>query len=62
MDGFVVKSEDIAAATEDQPISLPVTAIVEAGMPGDQPLGSGEAMRIYTGAVIPPGGDRRGSF
>ena len=56
MDGFVVKSEDIAAATEDQPVTLPVTAIVEAGMPGDQPLNSGEAMRIYTGAVIPPGG------
>ena len=56
MDGFVVKSEDIAAATEDQPITLPVTAIVEAGMPGEHPLNAGEAMRIYTGAVIPPGG------
>lgn len=56
MDGFVVKSEDIASASEDQPVTLPVSAIIEAGMPGDQPLVAGEAMRIYTGAVIPPGG------
>ena len=56
MDGFVVRYEDLAEANENQPVTLPVTGIIEAGMPGDQPLGSGEAMRIYTGAVIPPGG------
>jgi molybdopterin molybdotransferase len=56
MDGFVVRFEDIAEASEESPVTLPVTAIIEAGMPGDQPLNPGEAMRIYTGAVIPPGG------
>ncbi len=57
MDGFVVRAADTVNATQQQPVSLPVVATIEAGNRGDEPLEAGRAMRIYTGAVIPPGGD-----
>ena len=57
MDGFVVRAADTVNATQQQPVTLPVVATIEAGNRGDEPLGAGQAMRIYTGAVIPPGGD-----
>jgi len=57
MDGFVVRSEDLSKASQEDPITLPVNGVIEAGMPGDCPLNPGEAKRIYTGAVIPPGGN-----
>lgn len=57
MDGFVVRAADTSAASESVPVTLPVVATVEAGMSGEIPLEPGQAMRIYTGAVIPPGGD-----
>jgi len=57
MDGFVLRAADTSSASESTPVMLPVVATIEAGMPGDTPLESGQAMRIYTGAVIPPGGD-----
>ncbi|MGE4602223.1 MAG: gephyrin-like molybdotransferase Glp [Planctomycetota bacterium] len=57
MDGFVLRATDTGSASESTPVTLPVVATIEAGMPGDTPLESGQAMRIYTGAVIPPGGD-----
>lgn len=57
MDGFVLKSTDTTAASESTPVTLPVVSTIEAGVPANQPLESGQAMRIYTGAVIPPGGD-----
>ena len=57
MDGFVLQAKDTVTATDLSPVTLPVVATIEAGMPGDTPLKSGQAMRFYTGAVIPPGGD-----
>ncbi|MEC9476177.1 MAG: gephyrin-like molybdotransferase Glp [Planctomycetota bacterium] len=57
MDGFVLKSADTATASEENPVTLPVTSTIEAGTAANQPIESGQAMRIYTGAVIPPGGD-----
>ena len=57
MDGFVLRATDTSCASGSTPVILPVVATIEAGMPGNHPLESGQAMRIYTGAVIPPGGD-----
>jgi molybdenum cofactor synthesis domain-containing protein len=53
MDGFAVRSADVAAA----PVELDVVA---APMAGDAPaaaIGEGEAVRVMTGAPVPPGAD-----
>lgn len=53
MDGFAV----VAADTIDAPVTLDVVGTVAAGAAGDRPLGRGQAMRIMTGAPMPPGAD-----
>ena len=54
MDGFAVRAEDTLAA----PVSLRLAGTVQAGMSGaDNPVGPGEAVRIMTGAPVPPGSD-----
>jgi molybdenum cofactor synthesis domain-containing protein len=53
MDGFAVRAADVAAA----PVTLPVVATLPAGAAPDRAVGPGEAIRIMTGAPIPPGAD-----
>ncbi|HLM64524.1 MAG TPA: gephyrin-like molybdotransferase Glp [Acidimicrobiales bacterium] len=53
MDGYAVRAADLA----EVPVTLPVVGQVAAGHPADHPLGAGEAMRIFTGAVMPQGAD-----
>ena len=53
MDGFAVRSADTAGA----PVTLTVVGTIAAGAPPDIPVGEGEAVRIMTGAPIPPGAD-----
>lgn len=57
MDGYAVRAEDTTGATQDQPISLKVTADLAAGYVLDTPVEAGEAVRIMTGAPMPPGAD-----
>jgi molybdopterin molybdotransferase len=57
MDGYAVRAADVAGATPDSPVELPVVAEVAAGHPADRALQPGEAMRIFTGAPIPDGSD-----
>lgn len=57
MDGFAVRAEDVAAATEDAPVDLPVIGYVPAGYLAAEPLRPGTALRIMTGAFLPPGAD-----
>jgi len=57
MDGFVLKARDTDGATPDRPVTLPVVATIEAGMAPANPLKDHCAMKIFTGAVIPQGGD-----
>lgn len=58
MDGFAVLASDTTAATQLVPVALRITRTIPAGAaPGDQPLRSGEAIRIMTGAPMPPGAD-----
>ncbi|MDE0959248.1 MAG: molybdopterin molybdotransferase MoeA [Planctomycetota bacterium] len=57
MDGFVLKYRDTSSASPDHPVTLPVVATIEAGMAPTIPLEDHCAMKIFTGAVIPPGGD-----
>lgn len=57
MDGYAVRAEDLAGASEASPAVLAVVYEVAAGGQGSRPLAAGEAARIFTGAPIPPGAD-----
>lgn len=57
MDGYAVRSADIAEATEDSPVSLTVVAAIFAGHPVDVTVGPGDCVRIMTGAPVPAGVD-----
>ncbi|HLT19917.1 MAG TPA: gephyrin-like molybdotransferase Glp [Thermomicrobiales bacterium] len=55
MDGFALRSEDTAGATLEAPVELRVAATVAAGDAAEVEVGPGEAVRIMTGAPLPPG-------
>ncbi len=57
MDGYAVRAADIATASSSAPVTLTVTADIPAGTAPTRPVGAGEAARIMTGAVLPPGAD-----
>ena len=56
MDGFALRSED-SHPREGQPPRLRVTGGVAAGYVADHAVEAGTAMRIMTGAPVPPGAD-----
>jgi molybdopterin molybdotransferase len=55
MDGYAVRVEDVAAASEEHPVTLPVVAEVAAGDTGAYVLPAGASIRIMTGAMLPRG-------
>jgi molybdopterin molybdotransferase len=57
MDGYAVRAADTAGATEDAPIRLEVVGEVRAGAAPDVEVPRGGAVRIATGAPIPPRAD-----
>lgn len=57
MDGYAVRSADVAAASATAPVSLRVLETVGAGSVARQALASGTAIRIMTGAPVPDGAD-----
>jgi len=57
MDGFAVRTEDLAAATRDSPVHLKLFGELPAGTWSRETLRPGHAIRIMTGAPIPPGAD-----
>jgi molybdopterin molybdotransferase len=57
MDGYALRSADVAAATEGDPVRVPVTGEVAAGRAADDPVPPGTAYRIATGARLPEGAD-----
>jgi molybdopterin molybdotransferase len=52
MDGYAVRAADVAA-----PCALPVVGTSYAGDAPPPPLPAGAALRIFTGATLPPGAD-----
>jgi molybdopterin molybdotransferase len=55
MDGYAVRDADLTGG----PVSLGVVGECFAGDPPPAaPLGAGEALRVFTGAALPPGADR----
>jgi molybdopterin molybdotransferase len=57
MDGFAIHAADSFGASSAQPKRLPVAGEIAAGDPGDSPLIPRTAVRIMTGAPLPPGAD-----
>jgi molybdopterin molybdotransferase len=55
MDGYAVMADDVAAATPEQPASLPVAEDIPAGRTDPLTLKPGTAHRIMTGAPVPTG-------
>jgi molybdopterin molybdotransferase len=57
MDGFAVRSVDVAAATADAPVRLRVVGEVAAGHAPAVEVSGGTAVRVLTGGMMPPGAD-----
>jgi len=57
MDGFAVRSADVAVAGPDTPVVLEVVETVMAGRPPTHTVGPRQAIRIMTGAPVPDGAD-----
>jgi len=57
MDGYAVRSADVAGASAGKPAILRVIESVAAGGFPTRPVGRGEATRIFTGAPLPEGVD-----
>jgi molybdopterin molybdotransferase len=57
MDGYAVHAADLAAATAEAPVALPVTDQVPAGDTRALTVPPGTCVRIMTGALMPAGAD-----
>ena len=57
MDGYAVRSADIAGAGSSQEVTLRVVGQLAAGAVPETSVGPGLAVRIMTGALIPEGAD-----
>jgi molybdopterin molybdotransferase len=57
MDGYAVQAEDLIHCTLNTPIALDVVMEVPAGYCPTQSIQSGQAARIFTGAMLPSGAD-----
>ncbi|WP_062288995.1 molybdopterin molybdotransferase MoeA [Demequina phytophila] len=57
MDGYAMRASDVDAASDDAPVRLSVAGESAAGHPFSDAVGSGQAVRIMTGAPVPPGVD-----
>ena len=57
MDGYAVRSADVAGASPDTPIRLDVRGEVAAGHSATVTVTPGTAVRVLTGAIMPEGAD-----
>ena len=57
MDGFAVRSADVGTATPERPVTLRVIGEVAAGHEPAASVEAGTAVRMLTGAMVPPGAD-----
>lgn len=57
MDGYAVRTAELARASAAAPVSFPVTFEMAAGSVPDRALEPGSVARIFTGAPVPPGAD-----
>ena len=57
MDGYAVRFADVRSSTAKHPITLEVVEEIPAGFQPQREIQSGEAARIFTGAIVPTGAD-----
>jgi molybdopterin molybdotransferase len=57
MDGYAVYVDDVASASPDSPVHLPVVGEMAAGQTTMMALSPGTSVRIMTGAPVPTGAD-----
>ncbi len=57
MDGYAVKFADVRSSTPKHPVTLEVIEEIPAGYQPQREIQSGEAARIFTGAIVPAGAD-----
>src|SRR3954453_2551902 len=57
MDGYAVVHHDVASASEQRPVHLPVVGEIAAGAATIMAMAPGTAVRIMTGAPVPQGCD-----
>ncbi len=57
MDGYALRSADTAGAAREKPATLRVVGMLPAGGRWENSLERGQALRILTGAPLPPGAD-----
>ncbi len=57
MDGYAVCFDDVASASDEHPVHLPVVGEVAAGQSRHLALSPGTSVKIMTGAPIPQGAD-----
>ncbi len=57
MDGYAVRYADVSQATPEFPVMLTVVETIPAGTAPHHTVTAGEAARIFTGSVMPPGAD-----
>ena len=57
MDGYAIRSADVRGATEAAPTTIEIIGEVRAGQAPEVTVRRGTAVRIATGAPVPPGAD-----
>ncbi len=57
IDGYACRAADLIGASKEQPVLLTVLREIDAGDYSEEEVQSGRAVRIMTGAAIPPGCD-----
>jgi molybdopterin molybdotransferase len=57
MDGYALRAAEVGQASPDQPARLTLGEVIAAGAVPQQPLGPGQAARLFTGSILPPGAD-----
>ncbi|HEX2904358.1 MAG TPA: gephyrin-like molybdotransferase Glp [Jatrophihabitans sp.] len=57
LDGYAVRSADLAGASEAHPARVTVLGMVPAGSAAASPVGPGQAWKVMTGAPLPAGAD-----
>ncbi len=56
-DGYAVRSRDLEQAASHNPVTLTLVGSGQAGEPAGPRVGPGQAVRVTTGAALPPGAD-----
>jgi molybdopterin molybdotransferase len=57
MDGYAVRSQDLASASAEKPVALRNIGAAPAGLVFAKPVEQGTCVRIFTGSILPRGAD-----